>query len=176
MMMLKIKLDTEMENSLDKYCLELNDLLINIEHDKNILVQSIQEHTSTLREREAMRSCIYEKLIQFHDLFFNKCITIIDDIYLSRQFEYASAQNLMYITEQTKNTLLRFYKIYQYNINPVHFDIVIKHKYNDKDYQFIFNDGLNYDYIKLDKYKNVNIDNKVMISYLYQLITNYKNW
>jgi hypothetical protein len=82
----------------------------------------------------------------------------------------------MYITEQTKNTLLRFYKIYQYNINPVHFDIVIKHKYNDKDYQFIFNDGLNYDYIKLDKYKNVNIDNKVMISYLYQLITNYKNW
>lgn len=173
MMMLKIKLDTE--NSLDKYCSELNDLLNSIENDKNNLISLISEFHGNIQDKEYIRSCIDEKIFSFHNLFLNKCYQIIEDIYYSHEFEIASPQNLLYITLETKQKLFEFYVIYQYQLFLDYFDKVIKFKYNDIDYDSIKTNNILNDYIKLENNINVKVDHRVMINYIYQIIKNHGN-
>jgi len=173
MMMLKIKLDTE--NSLDKYCLELNNLLTKIDIDKNILISIISEHVGKLQDREYIRSCIDEKLFSFHNVFLHQCYQMIEDIYNSHNFEVASEQNLFKITFETKQKLFEFYMIYQYQLNLDYFDKVINYIYNDDNYNFIKTNNKFDNYLELEANIGLKVDHKIMISYLYQLIKNHGN-
>lgn len=168
-------MEMQLKNSLNKYCLELDDILNKIEEDKNYLTSLISEHHGTLQDREYIRSCIYEKNLSFHNVFLHKCHQMIEDIYNSHNFEVASKQNLFIITFETKQKLFEFYMIYQYQLNIDYFDKAINYIYNNDNYNFIKTNNEFDNYLELEKNISLKADHKVMISYLYQLIKNHGN-
>ena len=162
-------------NKLNKYCSELDDLLKRIEEDKNYLISLISEYHSKLQDRGYIRSCIDENQFSFHNVFLHQCYQIIEDIYNSHIFEVASQQTLLNIILETKDSLLRFYMIYQDQLYLDYFDKVINYIYNDDNYNFIKTNNEFNNYLELESNIGLKADHKIMISYLYQLIKNHGN-
>ena len=157
-----IKIETNENN----YDIKLNDLDISIEHDLN----EIHSGHLLLIEREGIRSNIYEKRIQLHKEFYNSCMQIMNDIYSSHVFEYASSKNFELIKIETQQSLLLFYNRWQHKINKSYFDIVLIYELNDEIYQNIKNNiYLSEDYLYLDNYYT-KINHYMMLNYLYQII------
>jgi hypothetical protein len=172
---MEIQLKKSLNNSLNNYCSELDDVLKRVEEDKNHLISLISEYHGNLQDREYIRSCIYEKILSFHNIFLHQCYQMIEDIYNSHIFEVASEQNLFRITFETKQKLFEFYMIYQYQLNLDYFDKVINYIYNDDNYNFIKTNNEFDNYLELESNISLKADHKIMISYLYQLIKNHGN-
>jgi len=172
---MEIQLKKSLNNSLNNYCSELDDILKKVEEDKNYLISLISEYHGKLQDREYIRSCIDEKLFSFHNVFLHQCYQMLEDIYYSHIFEVASKQNLFRITFETKQKLFEFYMIYQYQLNLDYFDKVINHIYNDDNYNFIKTNNEFDNYLELESNISLKADHKIMISYLYQLIKNHGN-
>lgn len=155
---------------LNSYYTELDDLLASINIDKD----KLRSQEFSLQDKEFLRSILEAKVIYFHKLFYDILIKIMNDIYSSHIFEYASTQNFTIIKIETEHLLQRFYNIYKYNILPQYFDKVLSQELNEEDYDIVRNNKIdNISYLYLDKDLNTIINYNVMLNYVSLLVFNH---
>jgi len=155
--------------NIDECCSELYNLLESINKDKD----QLRSQRLSLQDKEVLRSSLQERIVYFHKLFYEGCIQIIDDVYLSHTFELASAQTFAIIKIETERELQMFYDKYKYDILPQYFDKVLNQELDDEHYDIVRNNKIDGEYLYLDKYMNTILNKDVMINYISSLIFNH---